>query len=927
MKPVPSKVIAYNDQVLPKKGPHIVFRVRYEHDRPLLVSSVWSCNDSDWQVTTLDTDRIPEPVRAGVMRIAAFFAILALERLSERFPKPFSGLDNSVIDKLTRYAMNARNCAPGFSAEVARLRCFFCSDEQLTAIRAKRKAHFRVHHPFFDQFYWVQKGESVSVYRRYPRQLYTAGLAKVLIFREEQLPEAALDRLKASWKLPYGEMTGPHELKQLVECFNMRVTERRAPETTLETSAGKELPGIPSNAHSPVESLSKSPLADTAANTSTELRSEASTSDVVLPALSERTRASLGDILAASVYSLVIDQHSDPLNEEYNGAWGRSTADYVFLATRRYPWSSNMGSVTQTAWALLGLNAALKNEHLPPQLQVAIRTAQQRGASYVGKEFHRPRKKEDRKPALRHDTATILAFEFLHPEDRDPILEASLPAMLQLLVRIESELRTLTPEELGGDLAQVALYVQLLPSLVSNHAWAKTADVQSILASIDASALRLCGTLLKRGLCLGTWGNEKVLSPMLQSAMLLSSARLARDASLMGPLFKDIVLPHAQSIIQWCSDFGVAERPQLTSIGAVDPWTALAFAIAALSIGPVFSERERTVLKSVLERSADQWRCVDASLTASTIQWSVILKGLSPVIHWRNDAEKEKCCDVFRDPHFGRVCHQRRLILDGTVKSDDACRIWKEKFQCKAVKMEPGLVPPRHFAFLNRMRAAIGVGDWVDKDFIDHVRLMYGEMSVILDPDILRVHVLLAGFSTAGKSTVGRRLCECGMPGVILPRVTTRIVEATHEERAFFIPVALDEFKRRRDAGELVAPHDLWDNWYAFRKSDIGSEGKVLIYQVGWSEEAIHALQKTLVKEPVQLFVLNPGLEELERRLATKRKHTKRRLAEDMAAAEVFYGGLDRLGDECTVINTAEPEAESLHQVLKVLEPYWQMSD
>lgn len=321
----------------------------------------------------------------------------------------------------------------------------------------------------------------------------------------------------------------------------------------------------------------------------------------------------------------------------------------------------------------------------------------------------------------------------------------------------------------------------------------------------------------------------------------------------------------------------------------------------------------------------------DSNILSSSIQWSIILVGLSGLIpcYVSNGSNVNKHCSV--DSEFERMCMQRGIEFVSDKVRFDVFKVWKEKFQSIPVdKKTSPLMPSNRFAVLSKIKFSIQNYQLNPDEFSRHTEHLYGQMVTKLDPEILRLHIIVGGFSTSGKSTMCNALIQSGAPVSVLPRITTREIRSDHPESHLFKSVSRQDFNVLLEGGMLIAPHELWGELYAFQKKHIDQfpPGTILLYQAGWSVKAIMLIQKYVQSLPAmelhELFILRPSIDILKDRLKTERKRNAIEIVYDIADARIFYNKIDEFGPDAITIDTSTCVEDSLYHILKKLEQMWE---
>ncbi|MCK4824366.1 hypothetical protein KA005_51920, partial [bacterium] len=415
---------------------------------------------------------------------------------------------------------------------------------------------------------------------------------------------------------------------------------------------------------------------------------------------------------------------------------------------------------------------------------------------------------------MRHKTTSILAFEYLNPKDRENVFDSYLLTLPFLLKIISNTIHSWNnnPAEMGGDLTQLTLYIQALEATLLEKKGQLSRDVKKGISLIKSSLVRLSSTVLNRGVHLGTWGDHRVLSPLLQCALMLQTVSLSRDReSLICPdLTAKIIIPYAKKLLYRLTKH-TDHSSLVTQIGIIDPWTVLSFLIAFLAASKDLAEDDIDAIRCLIWKYTPKLLNSDSNVLSSSIQWSIIIIGLSGLIPWHVTNKADENSSHAVDSEFEQMCIRRRIEFVSDKTRLNVFKVWKEKFQdISEPKKSIPFMPSNRFALLNKIKFSIQNYHLNPDEFVKHTTQLYGQMITKLDPEVLRLHIIIGGFSTSGKSTICQALIQSGAPVSILPRITTRTIRSDHPEIHLFKSVSRDSFNDLLERGMLVAPHELW---------------------------------------------------------------------------------------------------------------------
>ena len=155
--------------------------------------------------------------------------------------------------------------------------------------------------------------------------------------------------------------------------------------------------------------------------------------------------------------------------------------------------------------------------------------------------------------------------------------------------------------------------------------------------------------------------------------------------------------------------------------------------------------------------------------------------------------------------------------------------------------------------------------------------------------------IIISGPSGAGKSTVVRSLLRrCELPLRLSVSATTRPPRPGEVDGEHYHFLSQEEFLRRRRAGEFLESKQVFglDRWYGTLKDEVATglaEGKWVILEI--DVQGALAVLSQQAFDPITLFIHPGGMEELERRLRSRRTESEEAITArlETAAAEMRY--------------------------------------
>jgi guanylate kinase len=152
--------------------------------------------------------------------------------------------------------------------------------------------------------------------------------------------------------------------------------------------------------------------------------------------------------------------------------------------------------------------------------------------------------------------------------------------------------------------------------------------------------------------------------------------------------------------------------------------------------------------------------------------------------------------------------------------------------------------------------------------------------------------LVLSSPSGAGKTTLAGRLLEADSGIEMSVSVTTRKPRPGEVEGRDYYFVSESEFRRMRDAGELLEWARVFDNYYGTPRSPVEralAGGRDVLFDIDW--QGAQQLNEKAAQDLVRVFILPPSGEVLEQRLRSRAQDAPDSVARRMAdaAAEISH--------------------------------------
>jgi hypothetical protein len=603
---------------------------------------------------------------------------------------------------------------------------------------------------------------------------------------------------------------------------------------------------------------------------------------------------------------------------DYYGSWGKSTLDYCYLTTVEPGWRPGCGSITQTAWALLGLRGSIELGYGDSiRVERAARLADEYVSNYIEHFLRSPEQDRSNEAKNRHAATALLADlllteilpkrhylrvkglnvwekytglladlgryleEHSGKKDKSPSTEAALVALYPLLVRALLHLREPNDSDREDGILQglvdvwrakavnvIALAADLLdrfdpkasPVVSVPHVWAALLDVASIVSEEDDD---------------------------IGSRARNLRSEIERDAT-------QALLRISKSPLPTCYDGSLWEQ-----------WGTLALLV---QLGQEYAEWSAQAAEDILNglNSERPSTTTVPILGGCAHIWSIIARRAVSEASGEQQLENSSSHAVVRELIVSGKFDYRHWPRGGTVQNARNSRAFESHEAWVRVNQEC----PTH---LLRRFAALYRGD-IAREFV-----------LKRNENLPCRSILLAGYTTSGKSLTAEFIELHTKLGRVVKRMTTADWNPGEPwEKNYYEVVGDLEFDRYRD--HIFGEHSLRAARFGFIIQDFLNipESLFRVLPVGWSHEAISSVREYCRKqgEDPLLVVLKPSEQILEKRI--RQRWGGEDVSHQLNEADEFY---THLPTEAKVIDSSGPKEEMCCTLLSLLKEELTLSE
>lgn len=582
---------------------------------------------------------------------------------------------------------------------------------------------------------------------------------------------------------------------------------------------------------------------------------------------------------------------------EHYGSWGRSTLDYCYLTTDEPRWTPGRGSITQTSWALLGL---LGSTGLSPEQVPRIEAAAHRADNYVSKFvlsfLQNPERDRNNEARNRHAATALLAdllLTQLLPERRErdvePVFlwEKYTNLLADLARYLEQHGRARNSKGLSTEAVLVALYPLLVRTLLDHNGSNDVGDalLRNLVEVWRAQALDVVTSAADLLTRFDPRKPTVISKPHVWAALLDVTSIVAQSKDNIAVRAETLRSEIEQDAAIALSSIACSTLPIWRDGSLWEHWAMLAL---LLQLGPDYSSWANEIAEHILltldtERSTNKTRPV---LGGCTHIWSILSRHAgqpTDVLYSSMDRS------VIQDLIATRKFHYRHWPRKGTVPLARDLRAFEITEAWIRGSNEDTLSLSSRFAAL--YRADIATANLLVRRKGSRCR-----------------SILLAGYTTAGKSMAAEFLEINAGLGRLIKRITTAKWNPGEQWEKHYYKVT-DETEFDAQRGKMFGVHSLKGARFGFLTLDFLDvpESLFRILPVGWSQEAILKVKEFCNQhgEDPLVLALKPSEQLLEFRL--RQRWGPEDLSRQLTEAENFY---DCLSSDVIVIDSSGPKEE-----------------
>ena len=154
--------------------------------------------------------------------------------------------------------------------------------------------------------------------------------------------------------------------------------------------------------------------------------------------------------------------------------------------------------------------------------------------------------------------------------------------------------------------------------------------------------------------------------------------------------------------------------------------------------------------------------------------------------------------------------------------------------------------------------------------------------------------MVLASPSGAGKSSISRAIFEQDPNISLSVSVTTRARRTDEIDGKHYHFIDVDEFKRMRDAGELLESAEVHSNFYGTPRGRVEeklSQGRDILFDIDY--QGTLQLLRNARADMVTIFILPPSIKELRKRLERRAQDSKGTIEKRLKNARIEMDHFD----------------------------------